>query len=152
MTDIRQLTELLHSGNYSCVIANGNETRTFSQRGVADLYDLLHEAPDFLRGARVADKVVGKGAAALLVAGGVASVYADTLSRPALALLEAHGVATDCDQVVSAIRNRTNTGFCPLESRCRDIDDLDRLVAEVDRFVAELRAGMHPPVAPEKLF
>lgn len=149
---MKALIDLLHRKGCSCVVAKGDDVRTCWQRGVADLYDLLHEAPDFLRGARVADKVVGKGAAALLVAGGVASVYADTLSRPALALLEAHGVATDCDQVVSAIRNRANTGFCPLESRCRDIDDLDRLVAEVDRFVAELRAGKHPRVAPEELF
>lgn len=149
---MKQLIDLLHRKGCSCVVAQGDDVRTYWQRGVADLYDLLHDSPDFLRGARVADKVVGKGAAAILVAGGAAAVYADTLSRPAQLLLEAHGVTTDCAQMVSAIRNRTNTGFCPLESRCRDIDDLDSLMAAVESFVAELRAGKFPPTTPQELF
>ena len=35
-----ELIRLLHDGGYSCVIRKG-EIRTFTQRGVADLYDLL---------------------------------------------------------------------------------------------------------------
>ena len=38
---MEELINLLHSGGYSCVIANGDNIRTFTQRGVADLYDLL---------------------------------------------------------------------------------------------------------------
>lgn len=58
---MEELINLLHSGGYSCVIANGDNIRTFTQRGVADLYDLLTQEPDFLKGASIADKVVGKG-------------------------------------------------------------------------------------------
>ena len=57
---MEELINLLHSGGYSCVIANGDNIRTFTQRGVADLYDLLTQEPDFLKGASIADKVVGK--------------------------------------------------------------------------------------------
>ncbi len=64
---MEELINLLHSGGYSCVIANGDNIRTFTQRGVADLYDLLTQEPDFLKGASIADKVVGKGAAALMI-------------------------------------------------------------------------------------
>ena len=66
---IEELIDLLHSGGYSCAIANGDIIRTFTQRGVADLYDLLTQEPDFLKGALIADKVVGKGAAALMILG-----------------------------------------------------------------------------------
>lgn len=38
---------------------------TFDSRGVADLFNLLNDDPEFMQGADVADKVVGKGAAAL---------------------------------------------------------------------------------------
>ena len=55
---MEELINLLHSGGYSCVIANGDNIRTFTQRGVADLYDLLTQEPDFLKGASIADKVV----------------------------------------------------------------------------------------------
>lgn len=65
-----ELIRLLHEGGYSCVIRK-EEIRTFTQRGVADLYDLLNQHPVFLHGAQVADKVVGKAAAALMVLGGV---------------------------------------------------------------------------------
>ncbi len=40
--------------------------RIFRERGVADLFRLQHEEPQLLRGAFIADKVVGKGAAALM--------------------------------------------------------------------------------------
>ena len=68
-----ELIRLLHEGGYSCVIRK-EEIRTFTQRGVADLYDLLNQHPVFLHGAQVADKVVGKAAAALMVLGGVREV------------------------------------------------------------------------------
>lgn len=55
---MEELINLLHSGEYSCVIANEGKVRTFTQRGVADLYDLLTQEPDFLKGALIADKVV----------------------------------------------------------------------------------------------
>ena len=67
---MRRLTEILHGGGWSLVVDNG-AIRTFSGRGVSDLYGLLTREPETLRGASVADKVVGKGAAALMVLGGV---------------------------------------------------------------------------------
>ena len=56
--------------------------RIFRERGVADLFRLLHEEPQLLRGAFIADKVVGKGAAALMVLGGVEGFFAGVVSRP----------------------------------------------------------------------
>ena len=72
---MEELINLLHSGGYSCVIANGDNIRTFTQRGVADLYDLLTQEPDFLKGASIVDKVVGKGAAALMILGGIRELH-----------------------------------------------------------------------------
>ena len=83
---MEKLIRLLHEGNYSLVVAHG-EIRTFSGRGVSDLYALSGEDPGFLRGASVADKVVGKAAAALMIVAGVSELHADVISRPALDLL-----------------------------------------------------------------
>ena len=74
---MEKLINLLHTGGYSCTIANGGKIRTFTQRGVADLYDLLTQEPEFLKGALIADKVVGKGAAALMILGGIKELYTD---------------------------------------------------------------------------
>ena len=65
---LEDIIRLLHEGKHSLVVSNG-EVRTFDRRGVADLYALLREDSDFLKGASVADKVVGKAAAALMILG-----------------------------------------------------------------------------------
>ena len=62
----RQAVERLLAEGCSCVIRNGETMRSFHERGVSDLWRLLHEEPELLRGAFIADKVVGKGAAALM--------------------------------------------------------------------------------------
>lgn len=37
---MESIIDILHKGGYSCVMKNREEVRTFTQRGVADLYDL----------------------------------------------------------------------------------------------------------------
>ena len=83
-----KLIKLLHEGNYSCVIKN-KEISTFTQRGITDLYDLLNTDPAFLRGAQIADKVIGKAAAVLMVLGRVQEVYTDIISEPAIGFIAA---------------------------------------------------------------
>lgn len=67
---MESIIDILHKGGYSCVMKNWEEVRTFTQRGVADLYDLYQADSAFMKGAAIADKVIGKGAAALMVLGG----------------------------------------------------------------------------------
>ena len=115
-----QLIDLLHVEACSCVIRNGDVTRIFRERGVKDLYRLLEEEPELLDGAFVADKVVGKGAAALMILGGVGELHADVISRPARLLLAASPVHVSYTLEVPYIVNRTRTGQCPVETLCRD--------------------------------
>lgn len=86
---------------------------------MADLYALLREDSDFLKGASVADKVVGKAAAALMILGEVGELHADVVSRPALDLFADSGVCVSYGTAVPHIINRTKTGWCPLETCCR---------------------------------
>lgn len=136
---MKELIDMLHAGNYSCVIANGERIRTFTQRGVADLYDLLTQEPDFLHGASVADKVIGKAAASLMVLGGVREVYTRTISRPALRLLQEAGVTVNCDEVVDHIINRTHTGWCPMEQASRDLHTAEEIFPVIKEFISNQR-------------
>ncbi|MCD8252903.1 MAG: DUF1893 domain-containing protein [Phocaeicola dorei] len=95
-----KLIEILRKGNYSCVIKNGSDVRTFTRRGVADLYSLLKVDAAFLKGAVLADKVIGKAAAALAVLGGVKELYAEVISLSALVLLHEAGVDADFQIIV----------------------------------------------------
>ena len=79
----------------------------------------FEEDSDFLKGASVADKVVGKAAAALMILGEVGELHADVVSRPALDLFADSGVRVSYGTAVPHIINRTKTGWCPLETCCR---------------------------------
>ena len=113
--------------------------RSFHQRGVSDLWQLLHEEPEFLRGAFVADKVVGKGAAALMAAGGVRGLYARTISRPALDLLAAAGIPVEYETAVEHIINRTGTGICPVEQLCADAPTPEACLPRIGEFVRRMK-------------
>ena len=136
---MKELIDMLHAGNYSCVIANGDRIRTFTQRGVADLYDLLVQEPEFLHGASVADKVIGKAAASLMVLGDVRQVYTRTISRPALQLLQEAGAMVTCDEVVDHIINRDRTGWCPLEQASRDLHSAKEIFPIIEAFISKQR-------------
>lgn len=116
---MEDLISLLYNGHHSLVVANG-EVCTFNGRGISDLYVLLTNNPGFLREASVADKVVGKGAAALMVLGGVQEVYAGVISTPALNLFHKSGITVRFGQEVPNIINRTDDGICPVEQLCTD--------------------------------
>lgn len=133
-----ELVKLLYEGCYSCVIRN-SEVRTFTQRGVADLYDLLSLEPAFLRGAQIADKVIGKAAAALMVLGGVQQIYTDIISEPALALLRNAGIKIEYMQAVPRIRNRANTGWCPMETICYEVETAEDMFPLIRNFVQQMR-------------
>lgn len=135
---MNRLIEILHGGNHSLVV-KGSEIRTFDGRGIADLYRLFTLEPDFLAGASIADKVVGKGAAALMVLGGVKEVYAGVISSAALTLLRNGGIATRCDLEVPHIINRKGDGICPVEQLCSDCDTAAECLPRIEQFMQQLK-------------
>lgn len=138
MMETNDIENLLHEGGYSCVIRHGHEVRTFCRRGVIDLYELYETEPEFLAGACVADKVIGKGAAALLALGRVACVHADVASASAVDLLHRAGIKIDCNQQVPHIINRQGTGKCPLETACMDADTPEEAYPLIRDFVQRM--------------
>ena len=123
MQSKKELVELLNSSQCSCVVANEHTTLTFHERGVKDLQRLLGDESQPLNGAFIADKVVGKAAAFLYALMKVRSVYAYTVSEPALEVLAGAGIEVCAEKVVPAIRNRTDTGQCPMETLVWDTSD-----------------------------
>ena len=63
----QEIINRLFAEQCSCIICNNHEIRLFHERGVKDIYRLLKEEPDFLNGSFIADKVIGKAAAALMI-------------------------------------------------------------------------------------
>lgn len=138
--EMSSLKDELKNGSWSCVVGNGTEMRTFSRRGVADLYDILHTEPELLHGAYIADKVVGKGAAALMILGKVSRLYTHIISTPALCLLRKAGVLIDFDIETDYIINRDGTGRCPVETLCDGISEPKDMLPLISDFLAKIRS------------
>lgn len=137
----QRLIDCLVAEGCSCVIGKGEEIRSFYGRGVSDLYRLLKEEPEFLQGAFVADKVVGRGAATLMILGGVGGVFARVVSTPALEFFRKARVAVDYETEVSHIVNRKGTDWCPLEKRCIRAVSVEESRMIIDKFMQETSLG-----------
>ena len=112
--------EILEEQDCGLVVINACGTLTYQERGVRTL---LTVPPGTLSGAFVADRVVGKAAALLLVRGGAIAVYARIISEPALKLFEKYHVVCIHGDVVQNVENRDRSGICPMESAVLEIDD-----------------------------
>ncbi len=134
---VEELAQTRRTLQCSLVLARSGSKSVegYSGRGVSDLYRLLTEQPSTLRGAVAADKVVGKGAAALMVLGGVRELYAEVICEPARVLLEQHGVYVLYGRCVPEIRNRTNTGLCPVEACCADCTTAEECLVRIREFM-----------------
>lgn len=117
--DIERARELFHTGGYTCVLCKGETVYTSRERGVKPLLAWRADGID-LCGFAAADKVVGNATAFLYALIGVRMVYAPVMSRAASDTLARYGIEAVWDTMVDAIRNRTDTGFCPMELAVRD--------------------------------
>lgn len=126
---------LVDEGCCGVVRSVQGELRTFSRRGVADLFNLVADEPDFLRGASVADRVIGRGAALLLVKGGAREVYAQVISSGALEVLRSAGIETSFGKEVPNIINRTGTDICPVEKLTASTSSPDEAYERIKQFL-----------------
>lgn len=137
---LEQLKEILSQSNHTLAIYDQDEQlHTYDNKGVRDLYTLLTTEPQVLKGAMVADKIVGKGAAALMIVGGIAELHTQIISEPAIKLLELSGIRYSFDEKVDHIENRDKTGWCPVETLCKDVPTAGQCVPLIANFIESLK-------------
>lgn len=128
---MEDLYRLLQEGHHSLVVRHGNDVRTFDGRGIRDLLYLLATEPDFLQSADVADKIVGRAAAALMITGGVRRLFTPILSLTAIDLLKRSTVEYEYTETVPCIMNRENSGLCPMEAAALDAATAEDAVEKI---------------------
>ena len=121
-------------GKYSCVIGNG-DIWTFNQSGIKDLLDVYHQKRQLLKNARVADKIIGKAAASILVMGGISELYTDVICESALNMLNKARITVSYDKLVPFIINRKKTGMCPMEKICENAKTPEECVIRLSKKV-----------------
>lgn len=138
MSNLDKAKNVLSEGGYTCVICSDSDIKTSKQRGVAPLLEWL-DRPGNLSGYSAADKVVGKGAAYLYILLGVSEVYADVISLPAYETLKRYNIPVTYKTMTEAVRNRDNTGFCPIETAVNEIDTPDKALTAIRKKLEEMK-------------
>ena len=126
MTDknLNYIKEILLKENHTIVIMKKNASViTSDDRGVSPLIKLLKEDKLQLQDSIIADKVIGKAAAMLMIYGGVKEVYTPIISLPAIKIFNINNVKINYDKEVDRIINKKGDGLCPMETLCLDIDN-----------------------------
>lgn len=163
MKKMERLVEILHEGNHSLAIytpisrsESGSEAEVdagecisasihiFDGRGISDLYRIYTSTPAILKNAMIADKVVGKGAAALMILGGVSKLHADVISKSALSLLQEAGVQVEYAKLADNIINKQNTGICPIETLCLEATSAEECLPKIEFFISKLHSPSNP--------
>ena len=120
--------ERLYEKQASLVVMFENGTiKEFYNSRVKDIVSILRENKDALKGAIVADKVIGKVAGSLLTVAGVKEIYANTISKFAIPVLEKNKVEYEYKNKVEYIINNDKTGMCPMENKFKDEIDLIKI-------------------------
>ncbi len=132
MMQIEEMKEILHQKNASLVVfyASG-EIKEYYQNRIKDIKNILQENPNALKGAIVADKVIGKVAASILAVAGVKQIYADVMSQYAIPVLDENRILYEYSEKVDYIRNKDNTGMCPMENKYKEEKEIHKIYLEM---------------------
>lgn len=124
-----QMLDMLNEQGLSLLVYNNGELTTHANRGIQDLLQLISDQPERLNGAVVADKIIGKAAAAIMATGGVREVHTNIICTPAKQLFEQQGIRVFATEEVPMIMNRDRSGMCPMDTQIADIESIEECVA-----------------------
>ena len=105
-----------------CSIIASNGYSSF-ENGIKPVIVPMCQDIAFFKDSAVADKIIGKASAMLLVLSGVKEVYTPVLSKAGKEVFERYGVPCEYDSLADYIVNRRGDGMCPMEMTVKDIDD-----------------------------
>lgn len=135
--NLEKAVELLKTEHYTFAAVSGEKKLTSIHRGIKPLLEILDSGED-LHGFSAADKVIGKAAAFIYVLLEPDKIYAEVISKPAMEVLEKYNIKTCFGTITEAIRNRDNTGFCPMETAVKNAKSPDEALVLIRRKLDEL--------------
>jgi hypothetical protein len=139
-TGARLLATLRDDGAHLHVWHEGHIIYRSDAKGLAPLLDALETLPQpLLRDAHIADRVLGKAAALLLVKARAGFVAAVVASEQAVAVLERAGIPMHAETRTPRIEGRTPGEPCPFEAAVATIESPDEAHQRLTQLAGALR-------------
>lgn len=135
MTDIEIAKELLKKEKYTLVVVkDGDLLFTSKEKGIKPMYRLIIDMKERVRGASIADKVIGRGAALLSSYVNIKEVFGEVMSKEAIEVLEENNINYSFSIICDYIKNRDKTGLCPIENLSLGKTDVKVFIGELESF------------------
>ncbi len=136
---IENIIQLIKSRTYTCVSADLHSiVYQASGKGVKPIVVPMRTDHLFFKEKFVADTIIGKAAALLLALSGARYVYGEIMSQAAIPVFKSNGIIYEYGQLVEYIKNRDETGMCPLEECIQDETDPVTAWTEIENKISEL--------------
>ena len=120
------------------IYRDGEVVFSSASRGIRPLLDAIDAlSREELRGAVVADKIVGRAAALLIVYMEAAEVHAALISKTAKEVLRRHGLGPHFAREVQAIKGREGVAICPFERLIQGVSDPEEAYEKIKAKMAE---------------
>lgn len=126
MNKLEQAKQILEQENATFCAITADGPVISALRGIAPIMNLLQTDEKTLQDACVADRVIGKAAAFLLIKADISALYAKVISRHALDILKESRIEVTYENCVPYIVNRRGDGMCPMEASVLDTDDVEK--------------------------
>lgn len=124
MRDLEKAKRCLNANDLTLsIVKNGEILFETSSKGISGFLEAYEKLGDVLKGASVADKVVGKAIALLSIHAKVHGIYAEILSKSAKSVLEKYEVYHEWGGLVENILNIDETDICPFEKLAQEISN-----------------------------
>jgi len=131
--DIELAKEILLKEDFALVaVKNGEIIFKSNEKGIKPMYELATEMKDIAKGASIADKVIGRGAALLCSYLDINEAYGRLISKAGMEILEKNQISYDFMESCEYIKNRDGTDYCPIEK-------LSMSTEKASDFLEELR-------------
>ena len=99
------------------------------------MYILATKKRVLAKDSSISDKVIGKGAALLCAHIGIKRLHTKLISASAKEVLKKYNIEYEFENCCDYIKNRDQTGYCPIEKISMDIDDPVVLIKKLDDFL-----------------
>ncbi|MFH0711028.1 MAG: DUF1893 domain-containing protein [Candidatus Aenigmatarchaeota archaeon] len=117
MEDFEIAHDILERENLSFVVVkNGNPIFRGKSNGIMDFLIAIRDLGDELNDSSVADRIVGKASAMLIIRSKIKKVYAKLMSEYAIKTLKQSNIPFVCERKTEVILNKAQTSICPFEN------------------------------------
>ena len=123
MSALENAKKLLE-GDVTIVLVKDDDVITSQLKGIRPLMNLLRGGKD-LTGYVVADKIIGKAQAMLIIKARVKEAFGKVVSVSGKEIMEKNGVKVTYETLTDKIINRNGTDICPMEKAVQSIDDIE---------------------------